>query len=74
MVMLRDTEAAQSLMLPDAAPVTADCRVGAKALIEGMNSGYVSVPLVRASGRFLVRVNLKSDMVTGEVTVGNALW
>ena len=60
--ILRDTGASQSLLLSRAAPVSngGDCE--AKALVQGIDGGFVPVPLRR--------VNLKSKLVTGVVTVG----
>ena len=60
--ILRDTGAAQSLMLSCVAPVMEEGKVGAKAVIQGVQGGYVSVPLCR--------VKLDSKLVTGVVTVG----
>ena len=60
--ILRDTGAAQSLMLSCVAPVMEEGKVGAKAVIQGVQGGYVSVPLRK--------VKLDSKLVTGVVTVG----
>ena len=54
--ILRDTGAAQSLMLSDAAPMLSECEARAKALIQGIDSRYIPV--------HLRMVNLKSDLVT----------
>ena len=60
--ILRDTGASQSLMLSSVSPESTDGEVGAKALIQGIDGGYVPVPLRR--------VVLKSGLVSGVVTVG----
>ena len=60
--ILRDTGASQSLMLSSVSPESTDSEVSAKALIQGIDGGYVPVPLRR--------VVLKSGLVSGVVTVG----
>ncbi|MDJ0933722.1 RNase H-like domain-containing protein [Breoghania sp.] len=60
--ILRDTGAAQSLVLACVAPVSKEGEVEAKALIQGVQGCYVPVPLRR--------VKLDSKLVTGVVTVG----
>ena len=62
MTILRDTGASQSLMLSRVSPESRDGEVGAKALIQGIDGGYIPVPLCR--------VVLKSGLVSGVVTVG----
>ena len=59
-VILRDTGAAQSLML--ASLLTMPLSSSVNALIQGIEGNYVPVPLHR--------VNLKSELVNGPVTVG----
>ena len=63
--ILRDTGVAQSLMLSSVAPVSEEDEVEAKALVQGVEGGYVPVPLCR--------VKLDSKLVTGVVTVGVVL-
>ena len=60
--ILRDTGASQSLMLSSVSPESTDGEISAKALIQGIDGGYVPVPLRR--------VVLKSGLVSGIVTVG----
>ena len=60
--ILRDTGASQSLMLSSVLSFPDDCCVNTMALVQGIDGNYISVPLYR--------INLKSELVTGEVTVG----
>ena len=59
--ILKETGASQSLMLSSVSPVSTDSEIGAKALIQGIDGGYVPVPLRR--------VVLKSGLVSGAVMV-----
>ena len=60
--ILRDTGATQSLLLEGVLPLSEDSSAGASVLIQGVELGYISVPLHV--------INLKSDLVSGTVTVG----
>ena len=60
--MLRDTGASQSLLLKGVLPLSEQTAVGANVIIRGVECGYVSVPLHK--------ICIKSDLVSGEVTVG----
>ncbi|XP_006813838.1 uncharacterized protein LOC100371911 [Saccoglossus kowalevskii] len=60
-VILRDTGAAQSLMLAGVLPLD-NVNTDASVLVQGIGGGYESVPLYN--------VKLRSDLVTGDVTVG----
>ena len=60
--ILRDTGASQSLILAEAIPLSEKSHSGKSVLIQGVECGLVTVPLHH--------VNLKSDLVSGTVTVG----
>ena len=60
--ILRDTGASQSLILTEAIPLSEKSHSGKSVLIQGVECGLVTVPLHQ--------VNLKSDLVSGTVTVG----
>ena len=60
--ILRDTGASQSLILAETIPLSEKSHSGKSVLIQGVECGLVTVPLHQ--------VNLKSDLVTGTVTVG----
>ncbi|XP_006813839.1 uncharacterized protein LOC100372062 [Saccoglossus kowalevskii] len=60
-VILRDTGAAQSLMLAGVLSLD-NVNTDASVLVQGIGGGYESVPLYN--------VELRSDLVTGDVTVG----
>ena len=60
--ILRDTGATQSLMLQDALPVDSQSATGESILAQGIECSFVTVPLHK--------VYLRSDLVTGFVTVG----
>ena len=60
--ILRDTGASQSLILAEAIPLSEKSHSGKSVLIQGVECGLVTVPLHQ--------VNLKSDLVSGTVTVG----
>ena len=60
--ILRDTGASQSLILADAIPLSEKSHSGKSVLIQGVECGLVTVSLHQ--------VNLKSDLVSGTVTVG----
>ena len=60
--ILRDTGASQSLILAEAIPLSEKSHIGKSVLIQGVECGLVTVPLHQ--------VNLKSDLVSGPVTVG----
>nr|XP_054757152.1 uncharacterized protein LOC129263260 [Lytechinus pictus] len=62
MVILRDTGAAQSLMVPGDLALPPDSSENAKVLIQGIGPNFMSVPLHK--------VDLKCDLVSGPVTVG----
>jgi hypothetical protein len=60
--ILRDTGASQSLLLEGILPLSEKSSAGASVLVQGVELGFVDVPLHV--------VNLKSDIVTGRVTIG----
>ena len=60
--MLRDTGATQSLLLEGVLPLSEQTSAGANVLIQGVECGFISVPLHR--------ICLNSDLVSGDVTVG----
>ena len=60
--ILRDTCASQSLILAEAISLSERSHSGKSVLIQGVECGLVTVPLHQ--------VNLKSDLVSGTVTVG----
>ena len=60
--MLRDTGATQSLLLESVLPLSEQTSTGANVLIQGVECGYISVPLHK--------IYIKSDLVSGDVTVG----
>ena len=60
--LLRDTGATQSLMVQNVLPFTDQSSEGASVLVQGFELGIVKVPLHR--------VFLKSNLVSGFVTVG----
>ena len=60
--ILRDTGASQSLLLDSVLPESSSSPTGSSVLIQGVEGGYVNVPLHQ--------VNLKSDLVSGPVVVG----
>ena len=60
--ILRDTGASQSLILAETIPLSEKSHSGKSVLIQGVECGLVTVPLHQ--------VNLKSDLVSGTVTVG----
>ena len=60
--ILRDTGATQSLMVQDILPFIDQCSTGASVLVQGVELGVMRVPLHR--------VFLKSNLVSGFVTVG----
>ena len=60
--ILRDTDASQSLILAEAISLSEKSHSGKSVLIQGVECGLVTVPLHQ--------VNLKSDLVSGTVTVG----
>ena len=60
--LLRDTGATQSLMVQNVLPFTDQSSEGASVLVQGVELGIVKVPLHR--------VFLKSNLVSGFVTVG----
>ena len=60
--ILRDTGAAQSLILESALPFDTTSSAGARALLQGVGEGVLQVPLHA--------VNLKSDLVSGQVYLG----
>nr|XP_054757359.1 uncharacterized protein LOC129263473 [Lytechinus pictus] len=61
-VILRDTGAAQSLMVPGDSALPLESSENAKVLIQGIGPNFMSVPLYK--------VDLKCDLVSGPVTVG----
>nr|XP_054765775.1 uncharacterized protein LOC129272688 [Lytechinus pictus] len=61
-VILRDTGAAQSLMVPGDSALPPESSENAKVLIQGIGPNFMSVPLYK--------VDLKCDLVNGPVTVG----
>lgn len=60
--MLRDTGAAHSFMVEDTLPLSEQSFCGSSILVQGIEMGFVKAPLHR--------VHLKSDLVTGFVSVG----
>ncbi|MES9950010.1 MAG: RNase H-like domain-containing protein [Candidatus Thiodiazotropha sp.] len=60
--ILRDTGASQSLILADTLPFSEKTSSGTSALIQGVECGFVNVPLHN--------IYLFSDLVTGPVAVG----
>ena len=60
--ILRDTGASQSLILAETIPLSEKSHSGKSVLIQGVECGLVTVPFHQ--------VNLKSDLVSGTVTVG----
>ena len=60
--ILKDTGASQSLLIEGVLPLSEQSATGDKVLIHGEELGFVSVPLHK--------VFLKSDLVSGPVTVG----
>ncbi|KAJ8047942.1 hypothetical protein HOLleu_00064 [Holothuria leucospilota] len=60
--ILRDTGANQSLLLDGILPLSDSTSTGANVLIQGVECGFISVPLHK--------INLKSDLVSGSVIVG----
>ena len=60
--ILRDTGASQSLILAESIPLSEKSHFGKSVLIQGVECGLVTLPLHQ--------VNLKSDLVSGTVTVG----
>ncbi|XP_063970042.1 uncharacterized protein LOC135157629 [Lytechinus pictus] len=61
-VILRDTGAAQSLMVPGDLALPPESSENAKVLVQGIGPNFMSVPLYK--------VDLKCDLVSGPVTVG----
>ena len=60
--ILRDTGASQSLILADTLPFSEKTSSGTSVLIQGVECGFVNVPLHD--------IYLSSDLVTGLVAVG----
>ena len=60
--IMRDTGASQSLLLKGILPLSEETSAGASVLIQGVELGFIKVPLHV--------VELKSDFVCGSVTVG----
>ena len=60
--ILRDTGATQSLLLKDVLPFSVDSATGESVLAQGIESGFVDIPLHR--------IILKSELVSGPVIVG----
>lgn len=60
--ILRDTGAAQTLLLEGVLPLSEQTFTGRTVLIQGVELGVINVPLHR--------ICLKSDLITGPVTVG----
>ena len=60
--ILRDTGASQSLILADTLPISEKTSSGTSVLIQGVECGFVNVPLHN--------IYLSSDLVTGLVAVG----
>ena len=60
--ILRDTGASQSLILADTLPFSEKTSSGTSVLIQGVECGFVNVPLHN--------IHLSSDLVTGLVAVG----
>ena len=61
-VILRDTGASQSLLLEGAVPLDAKSYAGTNVMVTGVGSSCIEVPLHH--------IKLKSDLVSGPVTVG----
>lgn len=61
-LMLRDTGAAQSLILDSVLPFSADSYTGSSVLVYGIELGCISIPLHS--------IHLKSDLVSGFVNIG----
>ena len=59
---LRDTGAAQSLILEGILPFSMESATGEELMLQGVELGHVSVPLHN--------VNLECDLVVGLVTIG----
>lgn len=62
LLMLRDTGAAQSLILDNVLPFSADSYTGSSVLVRGIELGCISIPLHS--------ICLKSDLVSGCVSLG----
>ena len=60
--ILRDTGATQTLLLKDTLPFEMSSATGESVIIQGVEGGFINVPLHR--------VNLVSDIVSGSVVVG----
>ncbi|KAL5005408.1 hypothetical protein ScPMuIL_018864, partial [Solemya velum] len=60
--ILRDTGASHSLILDGVVPLSEETSSGSSVLLQGVELGFVNVPLHC--------VYLKSDLVTGPVTIG----
>ena len=60
--ILRDTGASQPLILADTLPFSVKISSGTSVLIQGVESGFINVPLHN--------IYLSSDLVTGLVAVG----
>ena len=60
--ILRDTGATQSLLLEGILPLSEISLTGDNVIIQGVELGYMTVPLHK--------INLKSDLVSGDVVVG----
>ena len=60
--ILRDTGAAQTLLLEGVLPLSEQTSTGGSVLLQGVELGVIDVPLHR--------ISLKSDLVTGPVIVG----
>ena len=60
--ILRDTRATQSLLLEGILPLSEISSTGDNVIIQGVELGYMTVPLHK--------INLKSDLVSGDVVVG----
>ena len=60
--ILRDTGAAQSFILSDVGPLSSDSFCGSSVLVQGIEMGFVPVPLHL--------VHLKCDLVSGIFKVG----
>jgi hypothetical protein len=63
--ILRDTGTTQSLIVENILPFSESSATGARVLILGIELGLLEVPLHK--------VHLKSDLVTGVITVGTRL-
>ena len=64
--ILRDTGASQSLILADTLPFSEKTSSGTSVLIQGVECGFVNVPLHNIYGN----IYLSPDLVTGLVAVG----